>query len=276
MRWMPLTIDLLGTPAVAVGGRAVGPPRGRKAWGLLAYLLLASVPPTRERLASLLFPEAADPLGAVRWNLAELRRLLGPSVELGGEPVRLTLPPDAVVDVQVLVRASWVEATRVPGLGHELLEGVELRDSAAFEMWLLAERRRYAGIAASILREAATARLASGDPHSAIELAARLVAIEEFDEEAHALLVRAYVAAGDAPRARLQLTSSLGRLRRDLGMEPSAALLHALDYVALSPPSVSVGSGPTAIVALIDAGRAAVCRRSSNPLPGRDGVQVTP
>ena len=58
-------------------GVPVDAPRGHKAWGLLAYLLRSRVPPSRERLATLLFPEADDPLGALRWTLSEVRRRLG-------------------------------------------------------------------------------------------------------------------------------------------------------------------------------------------------------
>ena len=73
---MGLSIHLLGPPRMERGGTAVDAPRGHKAWGLLAYLLRSGVPPTRERLASLLFPEADDPLGTLRWTLSVLRRQL--------------------------------------------------------------------------------------------------------------------------------------------------------------------------------------------------------
>ncbi len=157
-----ITIDLLGSPSVRIAGRTSPSPRGRKAWALLAYLLLTPRAPSRERVASLLFGEAADPLGALRWNLAQLRRTLGDHVEIGGEPLTVTLPQDSVVDVAVLAGPDVTSAVDVPGLGHELLEGMDLPTSPAFETWLLAERRRFAGISASVLREAATARLASG------------------------------------------------------------------------------------------------------------------
>ena len=44
------------------------------------------------------------------------------------------------------------------------------------------------------------------------------MAIEDFDEEAHALLVRAYVAAGDIERARQQSATSASYLRDELGV----------------------------------------------------------
>ena len=58
-----LAIHLLGRPRVERGGVAVPAPRGHKAWGVLAYLLLADRPPSRDELASLLFAEADDPPG---------------------------------------------------------------------------------------------------------------------------------------------------------------------------------------------------------------------
>ena len=63
-------IRLLGPPAIERDGVPATPPRGRKAWALLAYLLLAERPPGRRHLAELLFDEADDPLGALRWTLA--------------------------------------------------------------------------------------------------------------------------------------------------------------------------------------------------------------
>lgn len=255
---MPLTIHLLGAPSVDHAGRQVAP-RGRKAWGLLAYLILTSTPPTRERLAGLLFGEADDPLGALRWNLAELRRLLGPDAQLGGDPVRLDLPADAQIDARILMSGTWVDSVRLPGLGQELLEGVNVEAGAAFESWLLAERRRFAGLSAAILREAATARLAAGDAGAACDLATRLVAIDEFDEEAHALLIRALVSAGDAAAAQRQLRASMDLLRRELGVEPTATLLRAADVAgAIASGGHDMGPRRSGVGALLEAGRAAV------------------
>src|SRR5688572_27621743 len=94
---MTLAIHLLGRPFVERDGVPMPSPRGHKPWALLALLLLSPVPPSRERLASLLFSDAEDPLGSLRWNLAEVRRLLGPDVRLEGDPVRLELPAGAEV-----------------------------------------------------------------------------------------------------------------------------------------------------------------------------------
>ena len=109
---MGLSIHLLGQPRMELAGTPIEDPRGHKAWGLLAYLLRSRVAPSRERVASLLFPEADDPLGALRWTLSALRRRLGEEAELGGDPLRLTLPPGTFVDVDVLSRGSWIGGDR--------------------------------------------------------------------------------------------------------------------------------------------------------------------
>ena len=62
-------IRLLGPPTIERDGQPVRPPRGGKSWALLCYLLLAERPPSRTHLAELLFTEANDPLGALRWTL---------------------------------------------------------------------------------------------------------------------------------------------------------------------------------------------------------------
>ena len=255
---MGLSIHLLGSPSIDQDGVEQPPPRGHKVWALLALLLLSDAPLSRERLAGLLFNEADDPLGSLRWNLAELRRLLGRQATLQGDPVHLELPADAQIDVRTLVSGTWIEALHLRGLGRELLEGIQPAADAAFEAWLLAERRRCAGDTSAMLREAAVAKLAAGDARSAVELATRLVALDEYDEEAHALLIRAHVAAGNETDARRYLATTLDRFRRDLGVEPSATLVRAADPVTGTLTS-RPGAGTRATAdSLIAAGEAAV------------------
>src|SRR3954468_10736612 len=137
-----LAVSLLGRPRLEVEGQDGYRFRSMKSWAVLAFLLLAERPPTRSRLASLLFSEADDPLRALRWCLAEVRRGLGPLAVLDGDPVELALPPRASVDVDVLVHGHWNDAIRLPGLGLDLLDGLAITNAEPFETWLLSERRR--------------------------------------------------------------------------------------------------------------------------------------
>jgi DNA-binding SARP family transcriptional activator len=238
------------------GGAPVDVPRGHKPWGLLAYLRRTRVPPSRERLVSLLFPEAGDPLGALRWTLSALRRSFGDDAELGGDPVRLTLRPGTLVDVDVLSRGSWMEAVALPGLGHELLDGLAFRSSPGFEMWLDSERRHVAGTTSAVLHQAALALLARGEVESAMRHAAELVRLNPYEENAHVLLVRCLRVAGDHEGAVRRAQACTELFRRELGVEPSPALRVAVE--ASEAPVAARVSGEAAIQAQVEAGEAAL------------------
>lgn len=150
---MPLTIHLLGPPRAERDGLPLPQPRGHKIWALLAYLLRSSAPVRRPQLSGLLFADAQDPLGALRWNLCQLRRLLGGS-QLGGNPLTLALEPGAQVDVLTLVNGNAADAAALPGIGRDLLEGIRFPSSPAFDAWLDGERTRLRAHARAVLAEA--------------------------------------------------------------------------------------------------------------------------
>lgn len=80
---MGVEIRLLGRPRSWRDGVEILL-RGHKAWLLLAKLLVDDVPASRDRLARMLFVDAADPAAALRWNLSQLRRCL--DLHLDGDP----------------------------------------------------------------------------------------------------------------------------------------------------------------------------------------------
>ena len=250
---MALIIELLGSPRV-VRNAVELQPRGRKSWSLLAYLLLANRSTSRERLAELLFPAADDPLGALRWSLSDLRRLLGPDCKLYGDPVVVVLPSTAVVDVDLVCRGRWGEALELRGLDRELLEGVSVSGSAAFELWLLSERRRLGGAAESVLHEATLACLAVGRMTDALGYASRLVELNPLDEAYHVLLVQCLRSAGDHAGAAEHVSRCTDLFLRELGIEPSLALREA----ACTPILTWLDRRPYSLQALLEAGEAAV------------------
>src|SRR6476619_2788885 len=190
---MAIEARLLGPPLVTRDGVVYAAPRGKKVWALFAYLALSQQPPTRQQLIDLLFTDAEDPAGALRWNLSELRRLLGgPDTVGSGNVVQLRLPAGTVVDVLVLMGGTSGEAVNLPGLGRELLEGMDIDASPGYTAWLLGERRRLLSLSEAVLREGALRALASGNARTAVELATRLVAADPLNEDGHVLLVRAF------------------------------------------------------------------------------------
>ena len=259
---MSLAIHLLGRPHLERDGKPVAGPRGHKAWGLLAYLLLSRTRnSSREHLAELLFTGADDPLGSLRWNLAELRRALG-SGTLPHGATELALPAGTFVDVDALTRGTPQQAVAIPGLGRELLEGMEFGTSPAFDTWLLMERRRLVGAAEAALHDASLDRLAAGEAAAAVGLAARLVELNPYDENYQELLVRSYAETGDREAANRQVSACLELFRAELGKPPGTAVFRAAEA---RPPAPVTAAGRHAAQARLEAGRSAINAGSFDP-----------
>lgn len=252
---MSLTVQLLGRPAIHGAPGGGYHMRSRKSWALLAYLLLAERPPTRAQMAGLLFDQAHDPLGALRWSLAEVRRALGAQARIEGDPIVLTLPPGTTVDVDVLMRRPWSDAVALPSLGGQLLEGAPAREAGAFDSWLLSEQFRLAAATEQILHEAALGSLSRGALDDAIGYAVRLLAMTPLDENHHALLIRLYRMAGRDEAAERQYGACVEMLNHELGMPPSPLVRAALREPHLDH---SGAADPAAVRAALESGRAAV------------------
>jgi DNA-binding SARP family transcriptional activator len=249
-----LRVRLLGHPRIEDGtGQPCQPPRGQKSWALLGRMALAERPLTRGELAAELFPEADDPLGALRWCLADLRRCCGDPQLLRGDPVSL-----AAGSFWLDVWALWDGSLPAADIGGELLAGVEPRNCPAFDMWLMLARGRCAARSMEELRQAALRLLAAGDAEAAAESAGRAAAQDTLDEDAQELFLRALVAAGHPARAAVYLASSEAAFARE-GIVPSPALRAAALAPSASPPvglraSVVAGSLLRAGTAALDAG----------------------
>jgi DNA-binding SARP family transcriptional activator len=177
---MTLRVRLLGHPRIEGPARQpCQPPRGQKSWALLARLALAERPLTRGELAAELFGEADDPLGALRWCLADLRRCCQNPRLLRGDPVSL-----ADGSLWVDVRALWDGSLPAAEIAGTLLQSVEPRNCPAFDVWLMMARGKCAARSMEELRRAALGLLATGDAEASIEPAGRAVALDPLDDSA--------------------------------------------------------------------------------------------
>lgn len=214
---MSLTIRLLGPPTIQGDGQTRELP-GNKPWALLTYLLLAARPPSRRELTELLWPEADDPLAALRWSLLQVRRALAPEGEVVERDRRLVvhLSPDATVDARLLLERS-PDANVVERLaGGELLEGMYFDDAPAFDQWLMLERQRAGSAVRAALRWAATL-LARSEPERALSLAQRAIALDPLDDALHELVIDVYVTRGDRAAAESYLERAERTYRSELG-----------------------------------------------------------
>ncbi|MGE0724826.1 MAG: transcriptional regulator, partial [Alphaproteobacteria bacterium] len=158
-----LEIDLLGPLAIRRGGVALPLPPSRKARALLAYLALAARPVPRAQLCELLWDVPNDPRGELRWCLSKIRPIVDAPdrrrIAAQADAVGIDLA-DCRVDAVEIARATQAGLETLPTdrlralagmFAGELLEGMEIDRSPAFDGWLAAQRRRFRGCQVAIL-----------------------------------------------------------------------------------------------------------------------------
>ncbi|MCW8087343.1 tetratricopeptide repeat protein [Sabulicella glaciei] len=197
-----LEIRLLGPLTVAHGRGAVALPASRKARALLAYLALAPHPVTRSRLCEILWDVPDDPRGELRWCLSRIRSVLdGPGrIETRGDAVRLELSGcfvDAVeVDRAARAGLETLSTERLQSLAAlfvgDVLEGLELDRLPEFEGWLVAQRRHFRDLRATLL-EKLTERLSDEEALDTLDQWIRLV---PFDLRPHQAVLAALARRG--------------------------------------------------------------------------------
>src|SRR5919108_446335 len=183
-----------------------------------ALTIRMAVPADADALGRLAQLDSAPPLVPAPLLVAEVDGELRAALPHGA--TELALPAGTFVDVDALTRGTPQQAVAIPGLGRELLEGMEFGTSPAFDTWLLMERRRLVGAAEAALHDASLDRLAAGEAAAAVGLAARLVELNPYDENYQELLVRSYAETGDREAANRQGFACLELFRAELGREP--------------------------------------------------------
>ncbi|MBA3591691.1 MAG: transcriptional regulator, partial [Methylibium sp.] len=193
---------MLGPLTVHRGGTQLELPPSRKVRALLAYLALASHGLARSHLCELLWDLPNDPRGELRWCLSKLRGVLDdpgrPRVLASGDTIRLDLA-GCMVDAMEVGHAlqggvATLPAQRLRALvacfaRGDLLEGLELARSSAFNAWLIGQRRRMrAGHAAVLDHLVQALPPACAEAIDALEQWLRLA---PFDRRAHELLLDA-------------------------------------------------------------------------------------
>jgi DNA-binding SARP family transcriptional activator len=201
----------------------------RKSRALLAYLALhAGEACDRGALAALLWADRPEPQArrSLRQALHEIRAALDDSANEALTATRDSAALD-LVDVDVIRFERLASGSRCDELVEadrlyrgNLLEGFDV--GAAFDNWLYGERERLQEIAVRVLKALAEAYLRCDHAEAALRTARRLVRLDDFDESAHRLLMRALVACGRRNEA-LKHYDRLARLLRDeLSVAPAA------------------------------------------------------
>ena len=244
-------IRLVGRPRILDASGAERPVRGHQSWALLARILMTDRPLSRRELSAELYPYAQDPLGALRWCLAGLRRALGTAEAFMGDPVVPALPADVVLDLDDLDAGEFDLAQAA-----ELLAGVEPRSAPEFDTWLMVQRHRVAGQIDATLRSEVRRQLSNGEASRAVDLATLGVQRAIYDEGAHVLLVQSLISMGAYEVAAEHVVTTTDLFSRELGHDPTPALRDAARPRLADPPP---GVSRRAVVAsLLGSGRAAL------------------
>ncbi|MFP4182551.1 MAG: AAA family ATPase, partial [Thiohalospira sp.] len=201
---------------------------GDRAHLLLFYLALAG-PTPRERLLTLFWPEHAT--GPARANLRQLlykyRRQFGGSLPMATEGGQVALVPAPAVDVHDFLAESGGEdpAAALERYAGPFLDGlIPPSGLDALEAWILEWQYHLHAVAVEAARRAVARAEAADDRPAWGRLARRLQALEPWDEEACASLMRRYAADGDRAGVAEQYRELATVLGAELGVAPDPSL----------------------------------------------------
>ncbi|MGQ0601103.1 MAG: tetratricopeptide repeat protein [Anaerolineales bacterium] len=217
-----LTLRLLGSPRIELDGKPIEVDT-RKAIALLAYLALTKGPHTREKVASLFWPETHNDkaLGALRRTLSVLNKALaGVGLVIEREAVGFESGPETWVDVAEFGRLARGNDGLTPAAAlyrDDFMAGFTLKDSPAFDDWQFfqseALRREFAGV----LEKLVAARAERAD-----EYARRWLQLDPLHEPAHRALMQFYAESGQHAAALRQYRECVRVLQAELGVAPLA------------------------------------------------------
>ncbi len=239
-RLSQLTIRCFGGFEARLGEHPITAFESNKVRALLAYLVTQRDRVfSREHLATLLWPEKSAE--ASRRNLRQAVYNLKSAIaaEPTGAPIvvanshDLGIGPgvDCWLDVEAFCEARQRGITSEAIVPHYLagavalyrgdfLAGFNLKDSAEFEFWQLAQQERLRDQAIDVLHKLVDSYLTRGEFRLGIQYARRLVAVDPLSEQAHRYLIRLYSASGARNRALAEYEQLRATLHRELGVEP--------------------------------------------------------
>jgi DNA-binding SARP family transcriptional activator/tetratricopeptide (TPR) repeat protein len=228
-----LRARLLGALQVEVNGAVIDSPASQRPWAVFAYLALAPRPVPRAELAATFWPDVLDQSAraSLRSALWVLRRRLGDALAVDGERAGLRDEPDVWVDVREFGRlAAGDPAAALDLCRGDLLEGLE-------DDWAVSARDRHRQRVIELLEELACAAEERGGVRDALELTRRQVECDRFDEDAHRRLITRLDAAGDRAGAMRAYRALAERLRRELGVAPSAKTRELVERLRGATPA---------------------------------------
>lgn len=247
-------IFLLGEPRLATPDGTVPAAPGPKAMALLACL--ASAPDmrmSRAALADLLWADARSTSAArhaLRQCLVRLRAGLGDagSIVVADDGAVWLDAHLVTVDLCDMLAASTDDDVVAASLAirGRFCAGLD-PGGTEFETWLRARRSEYDRASAELHGKAATILMRRGKGDAALAAARRRLALEPFEDEAHAALIALCVALGRRQEAAETHAACHETFRAELGVAPGPEVDAALRRTVPAPRDPVMGVPGTAI-----------------------------
>jgi DNA-binding SARP family transcriptional activator/predicted ATPase len=239
----PLTVYTLGRFAILRHGRPLTGLSSRTAEALLIYLMRQTRPLSRQVIADFLWDDRATDRAAanLRTLLTMMRKELGEYLIIDRYSVGFNHASDFWLDVaeleQQLAALTPVIQTAVPLTGEQamalqtavdlyqgpFLDGFYLSESRGFDEWLSLTQERLRHQVERGLRRLVAHYLESGQYETGRPYAARLLALDPYNEVAHRQLMWLLVRSGQRHAALEQYQQCRRLLLDELGVEPAPA-----------------------------------------------------
>ena len=239
-----LSLALLGPPVVERDGDRVTFDT-KKAVALLAVLGVTGRDQSRDRLATLLWPESdtTHARGSLRRTLSVTAAAVGEGLTISRAAVALR-PGGMRVDVAdfetLAARPDAASLERAARLYRDdFLAGFSLRECPEFEDWQSTVAGRLRQVLAGCLERLAAACAAAGEPDRALDHIRRWLSLDPMHEPAHQAMIRALAWTGQRSAAVRQYRELVGILDRELAVRPLPETTRLYDNLRagrLEPP----------------------------------------
>ncbi|MEA4960657.1 AAA family ATPase [Lutispora sp.] len=214
----PINVKLFSTPSVTrEDTRIVFPSRKIEA---LFYYIVVNKEAAREELSSLLWPDANAQTGRknVRNALYYIKKSLDRDIIISPNRDLVTLNPEVQISLdldRLLSDDEWIDAYT-----GDFLQGFAVKDEEVFEDWIMSSREKYKSLYVQKLYKKIKEDFTYRDYQSAEQCARRLIEIDEYDEKAYRVLMKAFAEMNMYNKAADIYNRLLEILERDLGIVP--------------------------------------------------------
>lgn len=192
---------------------------------LVAFLGLQARPLVRSHVAGVLWGDRSEDRAGACMRSAIWRANAGtPVITSSRTRVALT---DVAVDAREAAGSAHAQLVGGSPVAPEALSGELL--PGWYDDWVIVERERLRQLCLEGLEQMAQALLDGGLWARAIEAALAVVSTEPLREVAHRVLIDAHTGAGNRGAALRQFETCRVLLARELGLEPGAAVVAAVE-----------------------------------------------